>query len=487
MAKLDGWKRGWTVCLLCVATTIAAYGQKLTTMVIFDGTSGEYPNAPLVQGIDGNLYGTTERGGAYGWGTFFQMTPSGLLTTLYNFCAQLNCTDGAAPGPLILGTDGNFYGTTGAGGRQRQQCEPALGCGTMFRITLAGKLTTLYRFCAKTQCMDGFAPEGALVQGVDGNLYGATIGGGSYTQCDPPYGGCGTVFKFDPNGLTTLHSFDRSDGENPDTGLVQAPNGVFYGTTPYLGEGSGEGTLYSVTSDGTFNTLHSFEGSDGSEPSSLTLGTRSGVLFGATEAGGTSGQGTLFTTTLQGLVTTIYSFDSYSVPSTPIEGNDRKFYGTTAYGGTNSCPFVHCGTIFLVSSKGILTTLYNFDGSDGYAPGTLLQSTTGNFYGTTAEGGDFTCPNGPNGCGTAFRLDEGLDSFIAFVQAAGRIGKTARILGQGFTGTTGVSFNGTPAAFTVTSDTFLAATVPDGATTGYVTVTTSSGKLTSNMPFHVLP
>ena len=118
----------------------------------------------------------------------------------------------------------------------------------------------------------------------------------------------------------------------------------------------------------------------------------------------------------------------------------------------------------------------------------LVQGTVGNFYGTTGNGGvgGDSCSL-PYGCGTVFGLHVGLAPFVAFVRDSGKVGQTGGILGQGFTGTTSVSLNGTPASFTVVSDTFIRATVPAGATSGYVTVTTPSGTLTSNVPFYVIP
>lgn len=166
-----------------------------------------------------------------------------------------------------------------------------------------------------------------------------------------------------------------------------------------------------------------------------------------------------------------------------MQGTDGLFYGTTSAGGDLACnaPYNGCGTVFSITSAGAMTTLHIFELTDGLAPtGGLLQATNGAFYGTTDQGGTYDD-------GTVFSLDMGLGPFVAFVHAAGRVGKTGGILGQGFTGTTSVSLNGTPASFTVVSDTFIRATVPAGATTGYVTVTTPTGVLISNVPFYVLP
>jgi len=176
-------------------------------------------------------------------------------------------------------------------------------------------------------------------------------------------------------------------------------------------------------------------------------------------------------------LTTLHSFDQND-GSDPfgklVQGTDGNYYGTTSQGSTN------VGTIFQITQDGILTTLHDFEGTDGTDPrGGLVQATNGKFYGTTFQGGD-------GNSGTIFSLDMGLGPFVTFVRAFGKVGQTGPILGQGFTGTTSVMLNGVPADFTVVSDTYIKATVPPGATTGYVTVTTPTGVLTSNVPFHVI-
>ena len=190
---------------------------------------GGDPDAGLVQATDGNLYGTTVAGGAYNAGTIFKITLGGMLTTLYSFCSQSDCSDGEQPiAGLVQATDGNFYGTTHGGG--------ANYLGTVFKITPGGTLTSLYSFCSQSGCADGQWPFAGLVQATDGNFYGATIGGGAYNV--------GTIFKITPSGtLTTLHSFTGSDGAEPWAAPVQASDGNFYGTTGYGGV-NGAGTVF---------------------------------------------------------------------------------------------------------------------------------------------------------------------------------------------------------------------------------------------------
>jgi uncharacterized repeat protein (TIGR03803 family) len=273
----------------------------------------------LVQATGGNFYGTTLGGGANGWGTVFKISPGGgPVKTLYSFCSQSGCTDGANPyAALVQATDGNLYGTTRDGGANNQ--------GTVFRITPSGTLTTLYSFCSQSGCTDGTNTQAALVQGTDGNLYGTTYAGGANSL--------GTIFKITPSGtLTTLYSFCSQsncyDGAYPEAGLVQDTNGNFYGTT--LDRGAGEQ-------------------------------------------------------------------------------------------------------------------------------------------------------------GTVFSLSVGLGPFVKTQPTSGRVGRFVEILGTNLTGSTSVSFNGTPAVFRVVLNSWIKTTVPAGATTGTVEVVTPGGTLLSNVPFRVLP
>ncbi len=188
----------------------------------------------LVQATDGNFYGTTEEGGANGQGTVFKVTPIGTLTTLYSFCSQSACADGAEPSAgLVQATDGNFFGTTQFGGANNNSICYSFGCGSVFQITPAGALTTLYSFCSQSGCTDGANPSAGLVQATDGNFYGTTYNGGTSTACSPP---CGNVFEISPGGtLQTLHSFDYSDGAFPKAGCFRPPTGPSTGQRPKAG------------------------------------------------------------------------------------------------------------------------------------------------------------------------------------------------------------------------------------------------------------
>jgi uncharacterized repeat protein (TIGR03803 family) len=465
--------------------------QVFNTLISFDGDDGGQPDFEvLVQGADGNLYGTTEYDGKGFAGTVFKISREGLLATLHNFCSQ-SCNDGAYPmAGLTLATDGNFYGTTSSGGSNT--CF-GTGCGTVFKIDPAfGTLTTLYNFCSQPNCADGATPYAGLVQAEDGNFYGTTFSGGGGGCNSTLSAGCGTVFKITLAGtLTMLHSFDVTDGASPYAGLVQAKDGSFYGTT--FGGGANDlGTIFKTTPDGILTTLHSFDHTDGDSPQAGLIQATDGSFYGTTANGGSSnncpgGCGTVFKFTPGDGLKTLYNFkgsDGLYPYSALVQATDGNMYGTTALGGDLACdgsPSHGCGTIFKITPAGNVTTLHSFDLPYGVGPfAGLVQATNGNFYGATFGGGAYQV-------GTIFSLSTGLGPFVAFVRDSGKVGQTGGILGQGFTGTTSVSLNGIPAAFTVKSDTFITATVPPGATSGYVTVMTPSGTLTSNVPFRVLP
>ena len=482
-----------TICivfLFCVMTAIASLAQTFTSLASFDGTNGSNPNyTSLVQGLDGNFYGTTEFGGtggrASGWGTVFKITPAGTLTTLYNFCIQANCADGQEPSAgLVLASNGNFYGTTYGGG--------ANGFGTVYKITAAGALTTLYSFCAKANCADGALPEDALVQGADGNFYGTTAYGGTHCPKNSPIG-CGTVFKITPAGtLTTLYSFcaqaNCADGTTPVGGLVQGTDGNFYGTTGGGFPSGSLGTVFKITPTGTLSTLNGFNGFNGSgcNPYDGLVQASNGDFYGTTSGCGANNGGTVFSITAGGMLTYLYSF---GIPNGGypyaglVQGTDGNFYGTTPYGEVTRpiCNDLHCGTVFKITPDGTVTTLHHFILTDGGFPtGGLLQATNGKFYGTTFRGG-------PNDSGTVFSLSVGLGPFVQTVTTAGKVGAKVIVLGNNLTGTTSITFNGTSAPLLKVTASAILTSVPTGATTGTVTVTTPIGTLNSNVAFRVLP
>jgi len=469
---------------------------KFKTLVNFDGTNGgnpgEFAQATLVQGTDGNLYGTTASAGAYHSGNLFKMTPDGALTVLYNFCAQPNCADGGAPGGLVLGIDGNFFGTTSFGGDYGSQFGTP-NAGTIFKITPSGKFTILHSFCALANCADGSVPSG-LVQGADGNLFGTTQTGGTNQS---QFGG-GTIFEITTEGaFLTLYNFCSqshcADGSNPTAAMIQAGDGNFYGTTALGGLYAG-GTVFEFAPGGALTTLYSFcsqpNCTDGAEPRGGLVQAADADFYGTT-------LGTVFKITPSGALTTLYNFCAQtncadgSGPYGPlVQAAGGDFYGTTSLGGANTCQFlgpVGCGTVFKITPGGALTTLHSFNGTDGEASFSgLVQATNGAFYGTTVRGASNNqyCDSG---CGTAFALSVGLGPFVEALPTIGEVGEGVRILGTDLTRATSVCFDGRPAEFKVVSPTEIVTRVPAGATTGFVTVTTPSGILKSNTRFVVWP
>lgn len=475
------------VVAFCFAAAIAASAQTLTTLYTFDFYHGRRPHSPLVQGLNGNFFGTTFYGGNTDDGTVFEITSTGALRSLYNFCQLPSCGDGLNPSDaLILGLDGDFYGTTQEGGANGGGCSG--GCGTVFKITPGGVLTTLYSFCALPGCTDGYQPDG-LVQGADGNFYGTTLYGGSNTPAC--LGFCGTLFKLTPQGaLTTLYTFcsqkNCADGAAPEPGLIQASNGNFYGTTF---SGSTGGVVFEITPAGQYSVLYTYRAN---APMGL-IQAGNGDLYGTTPNGGAYHGGSVFRITLNGKFSTLYSFcrqsgcpDGMDPSSVLVQGTDGNLYGTASAGGantnTNDCPS-GCGTIFSLSQTGTFTTLYNFcslaNCADGDGPGLgMIQGTDGKFYGNT--GVNYYGPEG-----TIFSFDMGLGPYIEAETGFGNVGRQIGILGNSLSSTTAVSFNGTPATFQILSDTLVRATVPAGATTGMIQLTNSSGTLSTKVPFIV--
>jgi uncharacterized repeat protein (TIGR03803 family) len=469
----------------CLAAAIASPAQTLTTLYTFDAYHGRRPRSPLVQGLNGNFFGTTFYGGSTDDGTVFEITSTGALKSLYNFCELPSCGDGLNPSDaLILGVDGDYYGTTQEGGAHRDSC--SFGCGTVFKITPDGIVTTLYSFCALQGCPDGYQPDG-LVQGADGNFYGTTVFGGLNTPAC--LGLCGTLFKLTPQGaLTTLYTFcsqkNCADGFGPEPGLIQASNGNFYGTTY---GGSTGGVVFEITPAGKYSVLYAYRAG---APMGL-IQAANGNLYGTNPNAGA--YGSVFQITLNGKFSTLYSFcrqsgcpDGYAPAGRLVQGTDGNLYGTASAGGantnTNDCP-TGCGTIFNLSQAGTFTNLYNFcslaNCADGDGPGLgMIQGTDGKFYGNT--GINYYGPEG-----TIFSFDMGLGPYIEAQTGFGSVGRQIGILGNNLSSTTGINFHGVPATFQVLSDTLVRATVPAGATTGTIQLTNSSGTLSTKVPFIV--
>ena len=476
-----------TLCLVVLlnAAITRSPAQTFNKLVNFTYANGAAPsNARLVQGPDGDLYGTTVYGGNcslydLGCGTIFKMTPAGKLTTLHVFSGP----DGAFPfAGLVFATDGAFYGATEAGGAN---CSASTGgCGTVFRMNRSGTLTTLHSFCAQANCADGYEPFGTLVQAANGKLYGTTLFGGASASSTSL--GCGTVFEVTLSGtVTTLASFfDQSGGCTPEK-LMQATNGDFYGTT--LG-----GTVFKVTPQGQLTTLYTFcsqaNCADGEVPVGGVMEATDGNLYGVTELGGntlacTGGCGTVFQLTPGGKLTTVHSFaytDGYTPFAGLMQATDGNLYGSTLEGGyTYTCPG-GCGNIFEITTSGTFTILYSMtpQNKEAFPASPLMQATDGTFYGNTYIGGY-------DSAGTVFSLSTGLGPFVKAIPDIGKVGTAVKILGTDLTGATSVTFNGTAAAFQVIGASEISTTVPAGATTGTLEVVTPAGTLSSRIAFGV--
>ena len=295
---------------------VSTDGTGFQTVHLFTDAEGTVPEAALLQASDGNLYGTTLKGGADGGGTVFEVSTDGTaFQSVHSFIGP----DGAFPeAGLLQASDGNLYGTTYSGG--------ANGNGTVFEVSTDGTtFQTLHSF----NFNDGKRPEVGLLQASDGYLYGATNQGGA--------NGNGTVFKVSTDGTTfqTLHSFTSADGGFPEAGLLQASDGNLYGTTNQ-GGATGEGTVFKVSTDGmTFQTLHSFTGPDGENPDAGVIQASDGNLYGTTAGGGANGDGTVFMVSTDGTTfQTLYGFGSVSGEGENpeaglLQASDGNLYGTT--------------------------------------------------------------------------------------------------------------------------------------------------------------
>ena len=400
-------------CGSILAPPLLARAQSLTPLYSFpangSAAAGTHPFSGFALGTDGNYYGTTSTGGSNGSGTVFKMTPSGAVTTIYTFSSKYGGangavanSDGANPNSgLVIGGNGLLYGTTSSGGTS--------GEGTVFSLTTAGALTTLYNFNGGST---GSYPKAPLVADAGGNLYGTTSFGGNHNS--------GTVFKITASGaLTTLHSFstqkdgsNNADGAYPDAALVVDTSGNLYGATS--GGGANNcGTLFEVSVSGAFSVLHTFfrsdnSNTDGASPEApLTLAT-DGSLYGAAEYGGQDNYGSLFKVSPSGSFTHLYNFSEavgYSNPDgafptgSLLANTNGNFYGTASRGGDDGA-----GTVYQLTPAGVLTTLHSFsDDSSGsntdgaYPSGNLTASSSGLLYGTAAQGG-------VSNDGTAFAL-----------------------------------------------------------------------------------
>jgi len=373
--------------ITCLAVQ-AIHGQTFTTLHGFTGgADGGFVFAPLIMDSAGNLYGTTYQGGDYncdpanpgrGCGVVYRMDNAGNETVLYSF---RTLPDAEFPqAGLVRDSAGNLYGTTNWGG--------ASNFGTVFKLDVTGKETVLYSF---TGGKDGRHPSAGLVRDGAGNLYGTTVYGGiTSCVIQRTEFGCGVVFRVDKNGKeTVLHRFNGRDGGWPKGDLLRDSQGNLYGTA-YTGT-TNNGTVFKIDSAGKFTVLHRFNGaSDGYNPRAGLVRDGAGNLYGTTESGGVSNSGTVYKVDKAGNETILYNFtfgtDGGSPYAALVRDANGNLYGTTTLGGDLACNGgTGCGTIFKLDATGHETVLHNFEGTPGEFPQTrLVRDASGNLYGTTA-------------------------------------------------------------------------------------------------------
>jgi len=415
--------RSWIGAFLLALTAAAAGAQTWNYELLhafgIQSAEGVAPLPALLQASDGQFYGTTTSGGSAGGGAIFILTNEWRLSALRGLESAPECyIDRDKPySALVQAIDGSLYGTT---------CRRGSGVaeGTAFRIDLAGNFTQLHVF---NGIPEGLHPVAALLQDADGQFYGTTGGGTADTKVCP-LGACGAVFKMDSLGtVTVLHNFsDTGDGAYPQAALIKGSDGFFYGTTAGgLGVPgcpltvSGCATAFKMDVSGHVTKLHDF---GGDYPNAPLVQAADGDFYGLTRLGGASGFGSVFRMDSLGVVTPLHSFDVTANPAGPlIQTASGDFYGTTA-GGSNA------GTVFKINSTGGFGTVHVFDVSDGASPSSgLIEGADGNLYGTAGLGG-------PGGGGVIFRLTHAGFAVNAIEPSSGLAagGTGAFVLGGGF-------------------------------------------------------
>jgi len=348
-----------------VSGPIAAEGT-YTDLHDFAGgaNDGAGPGANVTLDGEGNIYGTTDFGGAHGDGVVFKLAPDGTQTILHAFAGS----DGSAPdGGVVLMASGTLYGTAGSGGSS--------GNGVLFKLSANGKYKVLHDFGAN----DGSFIRGDLIRDQEGNLYGTALFGG--------VNGDGTVFKYGSDGtFSVLHAFNGADGEFPEHGVVRDQEGNLYGVTAF-GGANDEGSVYKLAPDGTLTTMHSFTG--GADGGFLYGGLdidKDGNVYGSTVDGGANGAGTVFKLAQDGTLTTLYNFTGGTDGGSP-EGDmllvGKNLYSANTSGGDPTC---QCGVVYEVTAKGKAKVLHTFTGSTGGGYSAGVTKSNGVFYGTASGG-----------------------------------------------------------------------------------------------------
>jgi uncharacterized repeat protein (TIGR03803 family) len=461
----------------------------LYAMAQSDGTTC----SGLTMGTDGNFYGTCHNGGTNDYGTLFKVTSAGVLTVLHNFAVQGSTSDGCEPlAPPIQASNGDFYGTTSFCG--------ANNYGTVYKLTLAGVYSLLYSFQGPPN--DTLFPLG-LIEATDGELWG--LGNGWILS----YGG---VFKITLAGKESLvYSFKgEPDGAGPYTNLIQASNGDFYGTTEQGGSAQ-EGTVFQVTAGGEETVLYSFPNqTEGAYPTLPLTQAPNGVLYGAATdcAGGGCGQAGLFEINTKGRYENLYLYplvcSNCGQPEAPLLlSTNGTFYSTTEQGG------VGVGSFYSLSDgySPFISLVNTKSGAEGARVGILGQgfssksvvefggtkATAGKLSGTTyilaevptgALTGDVTVTTGSTVLSTP-AIYKITPTYKSFKPPSGPVGTLVTFNGTGLIQTTKVTIDRISASFTVVSDSEITTTVPAGAATGKIVVTTKGGSVASSTNFTV--
>lgn len=446
-----------------------------TVLYSFDGPHGSTPIGGLTLGLDGNLYGMAELGGAHDYGDIFRITPAGAFTLLYSFTGN---ADGGLPvSPLIVGADGNFYGTSYP--------------GAAFRMTPAGVVTVL----AKTPT----ASAGPLLQAKDGSFYGVTEFGGRYSA--------GTVYRIAGSTSTILHSFNNPGGSFPVGGLVEGEDGNFYGTTT-AGGGTNAGVIYRITPAGSYSVLVDFDGvhtADGYESYAGMIAGADGYLYGMTIWGGQYGAGVIFRMSTEGDYSVLHSFD---VPHgdgayiTPIQHSNGKIFGMTNRGGVRGAGVVYSFTDGFQPFLRLLTTKGKVGDTVGILGKGFAEASSVEFNGdpasfhvisdtymtATVPAGEsgFITVNVSAGYLTASHIYRVTPLITSVSPRSGKPGDSVTINGNGLIQTVSITVGGKAVgAYTVNSDGKITFRVPVGAKTGRVVLKTPGGTATSGGNFTV--
>ncbi len=449
----------------------------LTALRSFDGTHGKNPVGGLVLGLDGNLYGTTEFGGANGFGNIFKITPAGAMTILYTFTGN---ADGGYPvSPLVIGSDGNFYGTSYP--------------GYAFKMSPAGVFRVITKIPGTTY--------GPLLQAANGSFYGVTEFDGTHSG--------GTIYRITGTTATTIHNFDQATGSYPIGGLVEGTDGNLYGTTT-AGGATNAGVIYRITPTGTYTVLVTFDGVhtlNGYQANAGLIAGADGLLYGATVWGGEFGYGVIFSMTTDGAYTVLYSFSAPSgdgAYATPMQHTSGSIFGTTTRGGVGGMGVVYGFTDGLAS----FAQLTSNTGPVGKTVGIIGRGFSGaasvQFNGTFASFHVLSntyltavVPSGETGfvrvdtasgnlvSGKVFRVTPQITSFTP---TSGGVGTAVTLTGAGLIQSTAITVGGVRVnAFTVSSDTTVTFSVPTGAKSGKIVLTTPGGKATGSVAFTVTP